>query len=361
MALKDVIGQEKAINILCGRIAKDRVPHALLFAGDEGIGKRLAAMNFAKTLNCQGKEHRAKGVEETGLDFGFFPPETEAVNAGPQPLTPDPLIDSCDQCPSCVKIDKAGHPDVFIIEPEGDGDQIRVDAIRQLEEALAYKPFEGSYKIAIIDNAEKMNQSTANAFLDTLESPPDQSVLVLISSRPDMLLPTIRSRCHRINFSPLSPDTMSSLLEARLKKLDREQALLLGRLSGGRPGYALNENLIGKRDRSLDILRQMTGGLKEEFRDDKMSMEELFDWGEVWLRDMAVFKATGQGEFLVNKDKVDEIRAFTADAALRDILKLARDLYNIRGRFNFNLNEKITMNYTSLLMRKGLGKTDAGK
>jgi DNA polymerase-3 subunit delta' len=329
MALKDVIGQEKAVNILQGCIARSRIPHAMLFAGDEGIGKRLAAVNFAKALNCR---ERAKESES----------ET----------------DSCNQCSSCRKIENGNHPDVFLIESEGDGDQITVSAIRELEESLAFKPFEGSYKIAVIDNAEKMNQAAANAFLDTLESPPPQSILILISSRPDALLPTIRSRCQRINFTPLPLHLMSDLLRDKFSKYDDEASRLLSALSGGRLGSALNENLISQRDTSFSVLNQMLDGLDEAEGGD---MGELLDWAQVWLRDLAVFKATGRAELLMNSDREAEMKTLVRGAALQGILKLARELYNIRGNERFNLNEKLTRNYVAFLIRKRLGRTDAGR
>ena len=332
MALKDIIGQERAINILQGCIAKKRIPHAMLFAGDEGIGKRLTAINFAKTLNCQ------KEVMKSSLPH--FPAS----------------LDSCGQCPSCLKIDKGNHPDVFIVGPEGDAGQIKVSVIRELERAFSYKPFEGNYKVAVIDNAETMNGEAANAFLYTLEAPPSQSILVLISSRPDMLLPTIRSRCQRISFTPLPIYKMADVLQKKFKDLDHERSLLLSTLSGGRPGYALNENLLAQRDGSFNILQLMLNRFEEDSRDSKTSMEEWLDWVQVWLRDMAVFKATERADLLINKDREGEIKDLSETATLKDILKLARELYNIRTNLKFNLNEKLTLNYTSLLMRKRLGK-----
>ena len=346
MALKDIIGQDKAIGILKGCIAKDRVPHALLFAGDEGIGKKLTAVNFAKALNCR---------QEGGGDLFSF-------DDGQDADTPDvDRIDACDECPPCSKIESGNHPDFFLIGPEGDGGQITVAVIRQLEEALSYKSFEGSWKIAVIDNADRLNQSAANAFLQTLEEPAPQSILILVSSRPDMIIATIRSRCQRINFSPLPVDNMSRLLEEKLEGSGHEQTRLLSMLSGGRLGYALNEDLIEQRDRSFDILVEMLGRPEKDVWDSRDDMEQWFDWTQLWMRDIAIYKATGRTDLLINNDKTGEIEEICRGAAVMDILKLARELYNIRGRLYFNLNKQLTLNYTSLLLKKMLGKINVRK
>ncbi|NOZ67888.1 MAG: DNA polymerase III subunit delta' [Deferribacteres bacterium] len=258
MAFREIIGQEKAISILKGCIMKNRIPHAMLFAGDEGIGKRLTALNFAKALNCRGTgggDLFSAGTKEGGA----------AADAGD--------IDACDRCPSCTKTDRASHPDVFIIRPEGDGGQITVSAIRQLEESLSYKPFEGRWKVAIIDNADRLNQSASNAFLQTLEEPAPRSILILITSRPDVMLATIRSRCQRINFTPLPVDLMQELLKERLEKSDSDKSTLLSVLSGGRLGHALDENLIAQRDRSFEIFRRMLGRVEEDAWDDRDEIE----------------------------------------------------------------------------------------
>jgi DNA polymerase-3 subunit delta' len=342
MALKDVIGQDRPIDILKGCIRKERIPHALIFTGDEGIGKRLTAMNFAKALNCGGADSD---------DLFSFGGESEEQTPGE--------IDACDKCPSCKKIDSSSHPDVFIVEPEGEGGQITVSSVRQLQESLSYKPFEGKWKIAVVDNADRLNQAAANAFLQTLEEPSAQSILILVSSRPEMVLATIRSRCQRVNFTPLPFSTMTGLLDEKFSKQAGENAALLSILSGGRLGYALNENLVSDRDRSFDIFMQMLGSRAEDVWDSREDMEKWFDWAQLWLRDIAVFKASGDPSFLINRDRAEQIKEIAGSAVLRDVLKLARELYNIRGRLNFNLNKQLTLNYTSLLLRDMLGKTDA--
>lgn len=342
MALKDIIGHDRALNILKGCIVKERIPHALLFAGDEGIGKRLAAVNFAKTLNC------LKPAEDDLFSFGAEEEDGSGIDE----------TDACDKCPSCSKIDSGNHPDVFIIGPEGDGRQITVSSVRKLEESLSYKPFEGRWKIAVIDNADRLNQSAANAFLQTLEEPSPQSILILVSSRPEVILPTIRSRCQRVNFAPLPVDMMSGLLREKFGESDPGQAMLQSMLSGGRLGYALNDDMMRKRDWSFDVFMQMFGSPEGDVWSGREDMENWFDWGQLWLRDIAVFKATGQTGLLINHDKINEIKEISSRAVLVDILKLARELYNIRGRLFFNLNKQLTLNYTSLLMKKMLGKTN---
>ncbi len=338
MALKDIIGQQRALDILRGCISRDRIPHALLFTGDEGIGKRLTAINFAKALNC---------LNEQEDDLFAMSEELSASSAADE-------IDNCGVCASCRKIDKGNHPDVIMIAPEGDGGQITVSVIRELEGSLSYKPFEGKWKIAIIDNADRLNQSAANAFLQTLEEPSPQSILILISSRPDILLPTIRSRCQRINFSPLPVDTMSALIVEKTGELDSEQSFLLSRLSGGRPGYALNDELISRRDQSFNVLIKLLDTHEEDLWESRDEMGEWFEWCELWLRDLAVFLATGRTDFLINSDKENEIRAISSGTDLRSILKLGREIHNIKSKLNFNLNKQLTLNYTGLLLKKML-------
>ena len=369
MALKDVIGQERPVHILKGCIAKERIPHALLFTGDEGIGKRLTAIHFAKALNCKRVMGHESGDEVQDLFQDFLPKPP-----GPGPDAP---IDSCDTCPSCTKIDKLfnpdalispdedekalkekiywGHPDVALVLPYKE--MIRIDVIRKLEESLSYKPFEGSYKIAIVDDAERMNSEAANAFLDTLEAPPEHSIIILISARPDLLLPTIRSRCQRISFSPLPVETMGGLLKEKFGDMDDEQARLLSVLSGGRLGYALGDNLINQREQCFSIFRQMLESLEEEPWEDKETMEAWFEWAQLLLRDIAVYSATGQEDFLMNTDRADYIKDLSREAGLGDILKLARELYNIKRRLAFNLNKQLTYNLVSLLLRDNLGQS----
>ena len=216
MALKDIIGQEKAINILLGTLSQNRIPSSYLFAGESGIGKKFTAVNFAKTLNC--------------------------LNSQPS--------DCCDECPSCKKIDSQTHPDFMMVTPEKS--EIRVEEVRAIEEALSFAPYEGKRKVVIVDEAEAMNASAANAFLKTLEEPPPQSIIILIASSPERLPETIRSRCSRVNFLPLSAARCEEVIKnqpgvrGRVEK--DSQLSTVSRLSMGRPGLAISNDLIEERD-----------------------------------------------------------------------------------------------------------------
>jgi hypothetical protein len=149
---------------------------------------------------------------------------------------------------------------------------------------------------------------------------------------------------------------MSSYIRDNVSELPDGQSALLSLLSGGSIGTALNEDLIDQRDRSYETLKQLLGRGGEDVWEDKDDMERWFDWGQLWMRDIAVFKATGQTELLINADRTEEIHALARGAAIQDILKLARELYTLRRQLFFNLNKQVTLNYTSLLLRKRLGK-----
>jgi DNA polymerase-3 subunit delta' len=345
MALKEIFGQEKAITQLRGSMRKNRIPHAYLFTGDDGIGKKLTAVNLAKTLNCLNNRDmlwvRGEGVFKSGNTFQIT----------------DHEIDCCDVCPSCTKIEKNLHPDVFLIS--GDGGQIKVETIRQLEESFSYKSFEGGWKVAIIDDADRLTPSATNAFLKTLEEPPDMSLIILVSCRAEFITETVHSRCQIVRFSPLSFSSIEEMLRVNntfAKKVkDIKSMSLLGVLSGGRPGLILREDILKKRDSMFDEFTTLIQKPDEKRWEGKESMEEWFEWAPLWLRDVAVYKITGSTDLLINSDRVEDMKTISKKANLHDILKLAETFDKIYKLLRFNLNKKVTLHYTHFLLRKTFG------
>lgn len=306
MALKDVIGQEKALGMLRSAMLRGRVAASYLFAGEQGIGKRYAAVNLAKALNC------------------LASPES---------------VDCCDTCPSCRKIDSGAHPDFIIIGPEGS--QIKVDSIRRVEGMLSLRAYEARVKTVIVDDAEAMNPSAANAFLKTLEEPPRGSLIILVSSSPDMLPPTVRSRCVRVNFTPLPPAACESVLG---KSADKA---VLARLSMGRPGLALKEKLLREAERFFRTIKGGEGGDGKHPWKDARDVQRWIDMALLLLRDMAVLKITETSEGLINKDRAAEIAKMGPDASEKVILDCYRKFSALRNALRFNPNRGITWNYAN--------------
>ena len=309
MALNDIVGQERALRMLFGMLRRDRVPSALLFSGDTGVGKRLAAVNYAKAINC---------LDPVGLDC-------------------------CDTCASCKKIDAATHPDVTFTFPEKD--EIKIDSVRKLEEKLYLKALEGRKKIAIVDDADTMNISAANAFLKTLEEPPSDSLLVLVSSNPDGLPDTIRSRCIAIRFYPLSNESFRKVVSGAVRQEDMDSA---SNLSMGRPGLMLAGDLVKNMEWFAGLLESMINEGSKEAWADKEAIRTWLDMAFIFLRDVAIFKITGNESDMLY---AEGSRTFRKKADIEEVLDTYKSLQKLRGLLDFNLNKAITWNYVSSMMK----------
>ncbi|HCZ12303.1 MAG TPA: hypothetical protein DHV16_08660 [Nitrospiraceae bacterium] len=326
MALKDVIGQERALRILSGTLRRDRVPSAMLFSGDSGIGKRLAAINYAKAINCM----QPKG------------------------------FDCCDECVSCRKIDSATHPDVLTITLESVEDALSlkektgkdknryeypIEAVHKIEEILYLSPYEGRKKIIIIDDADVMNINAANAFLKTLEEPPPDSLIILISANPDRLPDTIRSRCVNIKFYPLPLDGCKGVMSEHIDGKDMDFVL---NLAMGRPGLAVSMDLVKERERFTGTLNNMIRGESKDAWADKGEINSWLDTVSVLLRDMVVYGISGKETDLIlgNRQSIIGVRR-----EAKDILDAYQEMQRLKGLLDFNLNKSISWNYVSTIMK----------
>lgn len=181
MSFREVLtehGHRRIVELLARAIARDALPPSLIFAGSASAGTRPTAIAVAQALNCVAPAHEA------------------GVDAGTAPLP----IDACGTCAQCVRIARGTHPDVLAISPS-DNRAIKIDQVRDAVDRSGYRPFEGRRRVVVIDDADALVPAAQNALLKTLEEPPASSVFVLLTSRPDMLLPTVRSRCIRLTFT----------------------------------------------------------------------------------------------------------------------------------------------------------------
>lgn len=228
--------QDKAVTALQQAFAEKRIPHAYLFAGPDGVGKRTTATAFARLLLCRQPVQISDKLK--------------------------PQFDSCGQCDSCIRFDAGSHPDfVFIYKElrqyteEGKDKmppvEMPVDVIREFFlERAARKPAEGPYTIFVIDEAEKVNVSSQNAMLKILEEPPDYCVIILLCSRLEEMLPTTKSRCRILPFGPVSESCIIQQLQQ--KKIEPAEAGFWARFSEGRLGEALRWVQLKEDKKPLD-------------------------------------------------------------------------------------------------------------
>jgi DNA polymerase-3 subunit delta' len=315
MSFKDIYGHEKQISVLQTAVSRSRIHHAYLFYGIEGVGKRTVAEVFAKVLNCRSNS-----------------------------------IDACDDCLSCVKIDRGNHPDVVTIKAEGQF--IKIKEIRELQEQMKFRPLEGRKRIFIIDDADRMNIVSANALLKTLEEPSASNILILITARPHQLPMTILSRCQHLRFNPLQRETISSYLHDKLS-LDAQTSFLISLTSGGSIGKAMtlrDDSYLEMRDAVLGIMSKIRMkdplgllSIAHDFGHERKEITERLGILMTGYRDALVYKETGEMDCVINQDHIDIIKSIAENVSGRDILKSILAVERAFYAVTRNANKQLTI------------------
>lgn len=309
------VGHENVIGLL-GRTAEEgRPPHAYLFTGRDGVGKKMTALRFACMLNC-----------------------------------PTPGTDQGWECPACRRIFLGKHPDVYVETPERG--MIRIERIREsVRGFFRYAPVEGRYRIAIIDDAHLMNQAAQNALLKTLEEPPSACIIVLVTAKPYLLLSTVRSRCRRVRFAPLPPDFMAPLLEKRMG-LTSDEAFTLAAMSGGSMSRALEmhgSSFAALREQLVELLdKPMKRGLagilefSQSISGDRSRVRETIEIAGTWIRDLIVREISDDDRLIINRDSLDRIESSAQHRGREELLAAYEELmtasYLIESGTNVNRN-----------------------
>jgi DNA polymerase III subunit delta' len=323
------LGHEHVLGLLRQTVAQGRPAHAYLFSGPDGIGKKLVAVKFSTMLNC-----------------------------------PQSQDDSSASCPVCRRIREEKHPD-FIVEKPLRG-MIRIDRVRHVQSFFQFAPVEAFYRIAIVDDAHSMNRAAQNALLKTLEEPPAGRVLILVSAKPFLLLPTVRSRCRRIRFGPIRNDILAEILQQH--GLDREKVSLIASTSGGSVARALEmsaSHFLGFRGQIIDMLAdsQSVGirgnlELSTEISKDRDLALDAIGIALSWIRDLLAVKEGSVGSRVINSDLLDRI-VFSAEHLTReqlfsiyDELVKASDLVEAE----INVNRNLIMDVLLLRIRRILAE-----
>ncbi len=241
----ELIGHEDIEAQLLDSFNSGRMHHAWLISGPEGIGKATLAYRFARHILSQGANNE---IPETAPDLsaGLFgeDPEPKAeprseLMAEQGPLYMDP------ETPVFRRVAAGGHADLISIERRRDEksgklkNAIVVDDVREVGHFLSMTPAEGGWRVVVVDSADHMNINAANAILKVLEEPPKRAVLLLVCHNPGKVLPTIRSRCRKLQMRPLSDDTVAALAQNMIPDLSQKEATRLASLSEGSIGRAI--------------------------------------------------------------------------------------------------------------------------
>jgi len=369
MGFSSIIGNQPAINILQNSIGSGRVACGYLFQGPEGVGKKLAALQMAKALNCE--------------------------RAGAEP---------CGECVPCRKIEGGIHPDVLLVAPRGKARMIKVEQVRELIQRMSMMAFEGRWKVFILDDCDCMNLESQNRLLKTLEEPTPQSVLILISSQPSRLLPTILSRCQKVVFHSIPENELEGYL-VNERGLEPARARLLAALSHGQlsraqklmeqPNYLRREKIMTilargsfKRFRDLlastalieqelkqvadqaleeeeaaidaEVYQEMAAAARSELNQEmaaaaqakfRAETEETLNLLVLWYRDVLILKASGNEQLVKNVDRIDDLKALSERVSVADLFSFLEEIEKIQRMIARNL--RLTFCLQVLFLRLG--------
>lgn len=316
MPFADIIGHERIVEVLRRSLRTGKTAHSYLFEGVPGCGRKKTALALIQALFC-----------------------TSAAD------------DACGVCPSCRKVAGGSHPDITLIAPLPDKRDISIDQLRELQRVLSLRPYEAPRKACIIEPAERMSVNAANSLLKTLEEPPGDALIILLTENAGMLLPTIRSRCQLIRFAPLPPEHVMTLLER--SGISAGTASLLAPMSGGSMQRAIeldNEALAEKREAVLVRLGQMNINriatvfdAAEALSGNRDETLELLDLLISFYRD-ALHLAAGSAE-IVNRTVRPAIEAIAGRTPLPRTLELLEAICETRRAVQRNANPKLALDH----------------
>ncbi|MCX5813067.1 MAG: DNA polymerase III subunit delta' [Proteobacteria bacterium] len=309
MGFNEIIGHEKQKQMFLAILKRERLPHAFLFTGQEGIGKKKTAKEFAKHILCE--KHNNCGV-----------------------------------CRPCIKVERDIHPDVLIIENE---DTIGIEQSRTIGREVYEYPYEGDKRIILIDRADAMTHEATNALLKTLEEPPLFNIFFLITSSERDVPLTIRSRCARVGFSPLSRERLQQYF-INTASMDEGKAKLLSHVSQGSIGcglfwmekdhlllrHKLAELIMGK-DRSFIHTTLMSERISKSHRELTMFLSFLLSF----FRDISVMSEYRDTSKVINRDMFELLKAESVDT--RWIEASVRRIQETFGMLRYNINKLLAI------------------
>ena len=326
-SFKDVVGHKDIINYIRNAVEKDQVSHAYILNGERGAGKKLLANLFAATLLCE------KG--------------------GPDP---------CNDCHSCRQAESGNHPDIIRVTHEKPN-SIGVDDIReQVNNTIMIKPYQGPYKVYIIDHADLMTPQAQNALLKTIEEPPQYAVILLLVENAEVLLPTINSRCVMLRLRYIKDILIKKYLMENLKVPDYKADLCTA-FAQGNMGHAImlanSEHFNEIREEAVQLLRNIHEMELSEIIEAvnritayKVEISDYLDIIMVWYRDVLLYKATRDIETVVFRDQINYIKERARMSSYEGIQMILSSFERAKSRLKANVNFELTMELLFLTIKE---------
>jgi DNA polymerase-3 subunit delta' len=325
------IGQPEALALFKHSLRTGSLAHAYLILGAPHVGKMTLALDLARAINCQGNE----------------PP--------------------CGECQCCKRITEGKHADIRTIKLGSSKDagemkarvEIGIDDIRELQHDASLPPFEGKYKVFILDGAEYLSTEAANCLLKTIEEPPPQVIMLLLATEESRLLPTVVSRCQRLELKPLPiNDVEKMLIESHGIEADR--ARLLARLSQGCLGWALSVSsddtyLEQRNQKQTEMISMLTAGWDERFNyatklaSERKATEEIIKLWLAWWRDLMLIKC-GCEQSIVNTDYISGFKRWAELMTLSEVKDFIEYLQNSLNQIALNANLRLVCEILMLNM-----------
>ncbi|OEU52110.1 MAG: DNA polymerase III subunit delta' [Desulfuromonadales bacterium C00003096] len=313
MTFASIIGHDRQKDLLRRALSSGRLPHAYLFEGPAGIGKRLMALALARAIFCQ----QGNG---------------------------------CGDCAACRKVDHHNHPDLHFVE--ADGNSIKIEQIRTMQKELSYRPLEAPKKICVIDNAEKLNLAAGNALLKTLEEPTANTLIILLTDRPDALLITVRSRCQRLPFARIERKLLMDVLCEQLA-IDDTEAHILTSLANGSFKKALGKDRDLYIEGRRELLKTLTGlspgsvlplfSFAEKLVQDKEMLPEILEIFQAFYRDLLLYRHGRPERELVNIDLMEKIHRVANNESTPSLLSKLSALDQTRRHLARNVNRQLAV------------------
>ena len=346
------IGQDHLLKQVDAGLQAGRLAHAYLMSGPPHVGKMTLALDLAAAVNCA---------------------VLNGQQAGSMFAEPDDARGPCGHCEPCNRIRRGVFADLKVVAVGGDprvATRISIEQVRDAESFLAVTPVEGSWKVVVFDGAETLSagqSEPANALLKTLEEPPAQALLLLLTTNEDAILPTIRSRCRILPLRPMPGDALSDFLASE-RRVEPDTARRLARLARGCPGWAISalddpERLDAYREQlaqvaaiassPLDVRFDYANTLAGGFSGDRESVrQELYVW-QRWWRDVLLTKE-GLPERVHNDDRPEELNAHAGVTTTADVVAFVASINETLSALDANVNPRLALEYMMLAVPDGV-------